>query len=143
MNSSVELEVEYPLSDSDLALRAMDESRLTARLNKLTAEFKDSAADWRLRIKAVKKERDDINLAIMEGSERVKVTCIEYINLDTKTADYIHQGKTIRSRDLTVEEIAQHGTKPMFEVEPMSAHEDLGHVIRAETKKTSKKDLMT
>ena len=137
--AEVQIEIEYKLTEDERTEMARHSVRLSDKHDKLVDDFKENRATWRGEIKTAKQELTDAQKAFMVGSEPRKLKCVEDIDLDNKQANYIHLGKIVKSRDLTVEEIAVHGTKPMFE-EP-SPQEDIGHVIQSETKRT-KKDLL-
>lgn len=143
MSAQVTLELEVTLPDEERTERAKEAVRLTDELDKMDEEFKDSRADWRRRIKEIKTKRDLANKAFMIGCEIQKLLCVEHINFDTKKAEYIHQGTVLKSRDLTMAEIANLESIPLFDNLEESPASDMKEVIQAETGKRSKKDLVS
>lgn len=136
----VEVEIECELTETERQARACDGCRLNDELDKMVEAFKDDRALWRTKIKSLKNLRDDTNKAFMIGSERRKMMCVANVDMDKKIMEFIHEGRVVKTRDLTSEEIIANAERPMFDTP--SAQEDIGHVIKAETKRNSKKDLM-
>jgi len=144
MGLEVEIEHEYKLTESELIEAAREHVRATEAHDKLVELFKDDRASWRSRIKEARQRRDDIGKKYMNGSEKRKTLAVEHPNLETKKFEYIHEGKVIKTRDMTPEDIALHGTQPMFDEPRQSeAQMEIGHVIAQETRKGSKADMVT
>jgi hypothetical protein len=139
MSDQVELEIEYELSESEATEKAKEGVRLSAELDKLEEAFKDARADWRRRIKDMKAARDAANMAFMLGTEPRKIHCVEVVNLDKRQFEYVHNGRIIRTRDMTPDDLAKHGTAPMF---PASDDErqEIRDIISGEKNRKKKKD---
>lgn len=140
MTRVVTVETEVELDEEEKTYVAREAVRLTDKLDRMEEEFKDSRSDWRRRIKDIKTKRDELNKAFMVGTENRKIECVESFDLDCKKALYHFEGKLIKERDLSMDELAQLGTQPMFE-EP-SQDEDIHEVMREETKASKKRDLV-
>jgi FtsZ-binding cell division protein ZapB len=142
-NKTVSIEAEFQMTEDEKTYAARESVRLTDELDRMAEEFKDSRADWRKRIKDIKTKRDDLNKAFMVGMEKRKLDCIQNIDLDSKKARYLFDGKVVSERDLTLDELAEYGTAPLFTEDELDQEaNELRQIISQETSH-AKHDLVT
>jgi len=142
VSDQIEIEIEVELSEDERTAIARSVCQRTEVYDKHVIKLKDDRAQGRKELKDMKAEIDREQKEFLIGRRIVKAKAVGHINMETKKFEVIHEGKVIRTRDLTSEEIEQFGTKPMFD-EPVSAQEDIGHVHRTETKRGAKKDIIS
>lgn len=135
----VSVQCEIELTDEEKIERAKDAARLTSDLDRLAKEFKNSRADWRRRIDEVKTKRDELNEAFMVGTEQRDIECDFEIDAKAKVIKFSHEGKVVKTRDLTTEELEKYGTTPLFE----SDENSVGDVMKEEKSSKKKKDVVT
>lgn len=142
VSDQIEIEIEVELSEDERTAIARSVCQRTEIYDNHVVKLKDDRAQGRKELKDMKAEIDREQKEFLIGRRVVKTKAVGHINMELKTFEVIHEGKLIRSRDLTTEEIEQFGSKPMFD-EPESAHEDIGHVRKSETKRGAKKDIVS
>lgn len=135
----VSVQCETELTDEEKIERAKDAARLTSEIDKMKREFKNSRADWRRRIADVENKRNELNDAFMIGTEQRDVECDYEIDAKNKVIKFSHEGKLVKTRDLTTEELEKYGTTPLFEAED----ESVEGVMKEEKSSKKKKDVVT
>lgn len=138
IKKNVPVEKVFELSADEKDELARQSMALTDEFDRLTEEFKDSRASYRKRLKDIKTNINDTNKAYREGLQKRTVPCEEHIDMESKRAVYVFDGQIISERELSMDELAQHGTAPLFE-EPTESVQD---IMREETNSKTKSDLV-